>query len=130
MAVKHIANRENLAIALNINPDFCQVGDDVIPFDIARTLDHEKTLYAKTVYARGEPVVLRSTIASGVIGNAGRGIKSEVSRAEGHVEIIEDGPFTVFAEGRPVIRHLDECWMNAQVDPVPLREEDIKDATP
>ena len=129
MAVKHIANRENIAIAHNVNPDFCRVGNQTIPFDIYRMLDRDKALYAQTVFARGEPVILVNSISSGVIGNTGRGIASQVARAEGHVWMI-DNDSTVYAEGRRVVRHKDECWMNCQVDPVPLREEDIKDAKP
>lgn len=129
MAIKHIGNRENIGIAHNINPDFCIVNGNTIPFDISRTFDHDKLQYAKTVYARGEPVVLVETISSGVIGNCGRGKDSKVSQAEGHVWMI-DNDCTVYAEGRKVVRHKDPCWMNCQVDPVPLREEDIKAAKP
>lgn len=129
MAIKHIANREIISIAVNVNPDFCRVGNKIIPFDIARKLDRDKLLYAQSVFARGQPVVLHDSIASGVIGNAGRGRDSQVSRGEGHVWMI-DNDCTVYAEGRRVIRHKDECWMNCQVDPVPLKEEDIKDAKP
>lgn len=127
MAIKHIANREIISIAANVNPDFCRVGNKVIPFDIARKLDRDKLLYAQRVFARGQPVVLHNSIASGVIGNAGRGVASQVSRGDGHVWM-EDNDCTVYAEDRRVVRHKDPCWMNCQVDPVPLKEEDIKDA--
>ena len=50
MAEKHVANRESLWVALNSEPDWCEVDDDVIPYDIGRTLNHELMLYAKTVY--------------------------------------------------------------------------------
>lgn len=124
MATKHIADRESSWVALNVTPDFCQVGDDVIPFDISRTLEHDKVLYARTVFARGEPVILNDSVASGVKGNAGRGISSQVSRAAGHVWMRE-GSSTVHAEGRKVVRHLDPCLMNCQLGG-PALDADLK----
>ncbi len=70
MAEKHIANRESQWVDINSEPDWCEVGDDVIPFDISRTLDHEFALYAKTVFARGEPVLMLDSIVQGVEGDA------------------------------------------------------------
>ena len=115
MAEKHIANREATWYAANVEPDYCRVGDSVIPFDIARTLDHEKALFAKTFFARGQPVILAESIVAGVDGNAGRGVRSGVSQENGHVWIFE-GSGTFFIEGRPTARHLDRCWMNCRVD--------------
>lgn len=126
MAKKHIADGESVWIVLNTTPDFCKVGKNVIPFDIVRTLDPEKTLYAKTVHARGERVLMIDSITSGVVGNAGRGVWSKVSRDSGHVWMIE-GASTVYSEGRKVVRHMDECWMNCRLDDVPL-DGDIGEA--
>jgi hypothetical protein len=80
MADKHIANRESQWVAINSEPDWCEVGDDVIPFDISRTLDHELALYAKTVFARGVPVLMLDSIVQGVEGDAGSGVSSSVCR--------------------------------------------------
>lgn len=124
MATKHLANREATWVALNVSPDFCQVGDDVIPFDISRTLERDKVLYARSVFARGEPVILYDSVASGVKGNAGRGVCSQVSQAAGHVWMRE-GANTVFAEGRKVVRHLDQCLMNCQLGG-PALDADLK----
>lgn len=115
MVDKHVANREAQWVALNVTPDFCQVGDDVIPFDIARTLDRDKVLYATTVFARGEPVLMIDSVAAGVVGNAGRGVKSTVSQAAGHVWV-RGGSSSVYAEGRKLARHLDPCLMNCRLD--------------
>ena len=115
MAEKHIANREATWYAACVEPDYCRVGDSVIPFDIARTLDHEKALFAKTFFARGQPVILADSIVAGVDGNAGRGVRSGVAQESGHVWIFE-GSSTFFTEGRPTARHLDRCWMNCRVD--------------
>jgi hypothetical protein len=128
MADKHIANRETQWVALNVNPDFCKVGKTVIPFDIARTLNQDKALYAKTVYARGEPVLMIDSVACGVKGNAGRGVKSKVARNKGHVWI-RAGSTTVFVEGRALVRHLDPCRMNVEIDGIPL-DAQIGEAKP
>lgn len=113
MADKHVANRESLWVSLNIQPDWCQVGDDVIPFDISRTLDNELMLYAKTVYARGQPVIMLDSVVQGVDGDKGSGVNSEVSEEQGNVWVREGSP-TVFAEGRSVSRHLDRVFMNCR----------------
>lgn len=111
MADKHIANREAQWCVLNIEPDVCIVDGEPVLFDICRTLDHELMLYAKTVFARGEPVVLVDSVVQGVVGNAGKGIQSQVSLGNGHVWVREGSP-TVYAEGRQVARHLDRVYMN------------------
>ena len=128
MADKHIADREAQWVALNISPDFCKVGKKIIPFDIARTLEQDKTLYAQTVFARGEPVLMIDSVAAGVKGNAGRGIKSGVSQGAGHVWL-RAGSGTVYAEGRQVARHLDACLMNCRLGG-PVLDADISTAKP
>ncbi len=128
MAEKHIANREVLWVALNVSPDFCQVGNTIVPFDIARTLNQDKVLYARSVFARGQPVMMLDSVARGVMGNAGRGVDSLVSQNQGHVWV-RSGSTTVYAEGRPLARHLDQCLMNAELDGVPL-DSDIAAADP
>lgn len=113
MAEKHVANRESLWVAVNIEPDWCEVDDDVIPFDISQSLDSELTHYAKTVFARREPVVMRDSVLKGTNGNTGDGVNSEVSGDDGHGWVKEGSP-TVFAEGRPLSRHLDKVFMNCK----------------
>lgn len=119
MAVKHIADRESTWIAANTTPDFCKVGKKIIPFDIVRTLERDKALHATTVFARGEPVLMIDSVTAGVDGDAGRGIKSKVSRRAGHVWM-RAGSGTVYAEGRKVVRHHDLCLMNCRLDGAPL----------
>ena len=113
MAEKHVANREAQWVALNTEPDWCEVDDDVIPYDISRALNHELMLYAKTVFARGEPVIMRDSVIQGTDGDAGDGVNSEVSEGDGHGWVKEGSP-TVFAEGRPLSRHLDKVFMNCK----------------
>lgn len=111
MAEKHIANREAQWVAENVCPDFCKVGKKVIPFDISRPLSNDLMHYATTVYARGEPILMADSVVQGVDGDAGKGVDSHVSQGSGHVWVKEGSP-SVFAEGRPVSRHQDLCWMN------------------
>jgi len=113
MADKHVANKEAQWVALNTEPDWCKVDDDIIPFDISRTLDHELMLYANTVFARGEPVLMLDSVVQGVVGDGGKGVDSKVSRGNGHVWVREGSP-TVYAEGRPLSRHLDRVFMNCK----------------
>jgi Domain of unknown function (DUF4150) len=110
----HIADAETKHIVINSNPDFCKVGKVVIPFDIARQLSNEKTGYAKTVFARDEPVLMESSIVKGVVGNAGKGVGSTVAEGSGHVRVIE-GSATVFVEDRMLARHGDLCEMNIKI---------------
>ena len=38
MAHKHVANREAQWVALNTDPDWCEVDDEIIPFDISQDI--------------------------------------------------------------------------------------------
>ncbi len=111
MATKHIADAESSFIVYNIEPDFCVVGDDVVAYDITRILPPEKSNYTKTVFARGKKVLVVGSEVSGVVGDAGKGVKSGTSQSGGHVRVIE-GSQTVRAEGKMVARHLDLVLMN------------------
>ena len=110
----HVADAEKEFKVIAVTPDFCRVGKVVIPFFPVREIKPEKTAYTKTVFARGEKVLMIDSVISGTKGNAGRGIKSGVSQGEGHVQVLE-GADTVFIEGRKTARHEDKCWMNCQV---------------
>lgn len=111
MAEKHIADAESAFVVVNVNPDFCKVGKKVIPFDIAQVLQPEKSSYAKTVFARGQPVLMQDSVIKAVKGNAGKGVSSGVSLGKGDTKIME-GSGTVHTEGRLTARHLDEVLMN------------------
>jgi len=49
----------------------------------------------------------------GVIGNAGRGVKSGVTMGNRHVKVLGGAP-NVFAEKRRLARHLDAVEMNGE----------------
>jgi uncharacterized Zn-binding protein involved in type VI secretion len=53
-------------------------------------------------------------IAAGVIGNAGEGVQSLLSRADGNVRITL-GSYTVFVESGKAARHGATCEMNGAV---------------
>ncbi|GHD91140.1 hypothetical protein GCM10011445_08970 [Pseudocitrobacter faecalis] len=114
MATKHIADAESEFMVVNVTPDFCQVGDSVIPYDITQVLSSEKVRYAETVFARGQKVLMVDSIIDAVNGNAGKGVQSGVSLKNGHSKILT-GAGTVFTEGRQTARHLDEVQMNGKV---------------
>jgi hypothetical protein len=111
MAEKHIADAESQFVVVNVTPDFCKVGKKVIPFDITQVLPPEKAAYAKTVFARGQQVLMIDSIIKAVKGNAGKGVCSGVSLAQGDTLVIQ-GASTVHTEGRLTARHLDEVLMN------------------
>ena len=108
---KHVADAEAEIVVVNIEPDFCEVDGEVIPFDISRDLTHEKSNYAKSTFARGEKILPRESVIKGVEGNAGAGIHSGVSQERGDVVTVDGAP-KVLVEGRPVSRHDDLCDMN------------------
>lgn len=111
MAEKHIADAESQFLIVNVTPDFCRIGGYVIPFDIMQLLQPEKHSYAKTVFARGEKVLMIDSVVKEVIGDAGEGVITDVSLVKGDSQITQ-GSSTVFVEGRQAARHLDEVWMN------------------
>jgi hypothetical protein len=111
MATRHIADAEGTFKVINVPPDFCRVGKLVIPFDIFQVLTPEKSDYAKTVFARGHQVLMQGSVIKAVIGDAGSGVASTVSLGSGHTKILTGSP-TVFVEGRPVARHLEDVLMN------------------
>jgi hypothetical protein len=108
---KHIADAESTWRVVNINPDMCIVGGQVVPFEIYRELTPEKANYSHTVHARGCMVLHVDSIVRGVIGNLGTGVSSGVSQGSGHTKILE-GARSVRVEGKRCARHLDLCDMN------------------
>ena len=108
---KHIADAEVQFMVVNVAPDFCIVGDQVVPFDIVSILPPERAAYSDTVFARHEKVLMVGSIVQGVSGNAGKGIRSGVSLGAGNVKVVA-GSQTVFVESRAVARHGDLCEMN------------------
>lgn len=112
--IKHVADAEKKFYVKAITPDFCKVGNQIVPFMPMREINYEKDDFAKSVFARSERVLMVKSIVSGTKGNAGRGVKSGVAKEAGHVKVLK-GSTTVFVEGRAVARHEDICEMNGKV---------------
>jgi hypothetical protein len=109
----HVADAETLHLVTNINPDFCKVGQATLPFDLARQIPPQKSSYSKSVSAHSKPVLMVNSVVQGVVGNAGKGVQSQVATGAGHVVILE-GASTVFVEDRALARHNDLCAMNVK----------------
>jgi hypothetical protein len=113
MSDLHIADAESAFKVVNISPDFCRVGGQVVPFEIYRELPPERSNYAKKVRARKQKVLHLNSIIAGVIGNMGSGVSSGVSQGSGDTVIIQ-GAQTVRVEGELTARHNDLCQMNVK----------------
>ncbi len=113
MSTRHIADAEDTFYVISIEPDFCEVGDDVIAYDISRKLTPERSGYTKTVRARGNKVLTVDSVVQGVNGDSGRGIKSGTSLEIGDVKVVA-GSSSLKAEGKMVARHNDLCMMNGR----------------
>lgn len=111
---RHIADGETSFVILNVTPDFCQVGNCIVAFDISQTLKPEEADYAKSAFAHSAPVLLIGSIIDQVKGNAGSGVGSGVALGGGNSRIIE-GSDTVYIESRRVARHNDLVEMNGKV---------------
>lgn len=110
---KHIADAESTWKVVNVNPDMCIVNGQVVPFEIYRELTPEKSNYSGDVHARGCKVLHVDSVVQGVIGNAGSGVSSGVSRGGGDTKILE-GARTVRVNGKLCSRHLDLVDMNVK----------------
>lgn len=112
MSEKHIADAEAKWRVVNIGPDMCTVGGQVVPFDIYRELTPEKGNYSSNVHARGNKVLHVGSVNQGVVGNAGSGVVSGVSLGAGNNIVLKGSP-SVKVNGQLCARHFDLCWMNA-----------------
>ena len=111
--MKHLADAETEFYVLNVNPDFCDVDGAVIPFDIARTLEPEKSSYSPDVFSRGAKVLKVGSIVQGVQGNQGAGVYSGVAEEAGDVEMIE-GSDLLFVNGMGAVHHGHAVLMNSK----------------
>jgi hypothetical protein len=115
MADKHIANVESTWLAVCIPPDWCWVGESLIPFDSYRDLSHEMVA-SPNVNARGTPVYRITDWVQGTDSNAGNGIISGTSQEPGNVQMLSDDT-TVLVNGLICARHETLVWMNYGAEP-------------
>jgi hypothetical protein len=106
---RHIGNESNWQVACTM-PDYCQVGNSVVPFDTSATIS-KQILSSPNVKAQGECVYRIGDLHKGVKGDAGKGIPSATSQGNGCVKFIE-GQGNVKANGIPVVRHDNRCMIN------------------
>lgn len=111
---RHIADAESKFTVLNVTPDFCRVDGEICPFDISQVLSSELCDYAPDFFARGGRVLHEGSIIDSVEGNAGEGVESGVSQADGHTVMLE-GTDHFLVHGKRVCRHEDLCAMNVRV---------------
>lgn len=114
MAERHIADKESQFVAVNDPPDLCRVGKRIVPFDITDRLSLARDP-SPDVFARGGNVLTVDTRVNTVQGDAGRGIRSGVSR--GH-SIVLDGSPTVYVNGKHCARHNSAVGMNCNTSDV------------
>lgn len=114
MSTPHIADAEQAFFVMAVTPDMCKVGKSIVAFKPFQFLPPEEKAYARTVFARGEKVLMVKSIISGVFGNAGKGLESKVSLMDGDSKVTE-GSHTVLVEGRMTARDGDEVDMNVKV---------------
>lgn len=110
----HIADAESNFYVLNVTPDFCIVNGEVCPFDPMQYLTPERASYSNSVFARDKKVLLVDSLTAGIQGNAGNGIQSKVSLADGDVQMVT-GSSNVIIENRMTVRHGDLCLMNVKL---------------
>lgn len=111
--MKHLADAETAFFVVNVNPDFCEVDGAVIPFDLVRNLEPERSSYSKDVFSRGAKVLKVGSIVRGVEGNAGAGVFSTVSEGAGNVELLE-GSDLLIVNGKPAVHHGHLALMNSK----------------
>lgn len=112
-SAKHIADAEDVFVAINVNPDFCEVDGCVVGFDIKQVLSEERTAYSRDVFSRGKRVLPVGSVIKGVVGNAGKGVLSGVSQGDGDI-ITDEGSDCLFVNGRPACHHGHKVRMNVK----------------
>lgn len=106
---KHIGNASPW-VAVCVAPDYCQVGNSVVPFD-SFAITSNPTLASPNVLAQGVAVYRVGDMHQGVQADAGLGIPSGTSLGGGCVKFLR-GETNVNINGVPVISHDSLCLLN------------------
>ena len=106
---KHIGNASTW-VAVCSAPDYCQVGNSVVPFD-SFAIVNKSTVASPDVIAQGVPVYRVGDMHQGVQADAGAGIPSGTSLGGGCVKFLQ-GENDIRANGLPVVRHDSACLVN------------------
>lgn len=113
MKLLHVADGEATFKVVNVSPDYCEVDGEVVPFDIEQTLEPEKVDYAPHTFARGKRILHEGSLVRGVVGNAGKGVLSEVATDGGDTLVTEGTPH-FFVGGKKIARHGHQVQMNVK----------------
>ncbi|SHL34689.1 DUF4150 domain-containing protein [Phytopseudomonas punonensis] len=107
---RHAANDSHEWKAVCSVPDFCKVGNAVVPFDSFATIGNQ-TQSSPDVKAQGVPVYRVGDLHKGVQGDAGSHVVAGTSLGGGHVKFLS-GQNDVKVNGIPLVRQDSTCLVN------------------
>ncbi|WP_165497340.1 DNA/RNA non-specific endonuclease [Phytopseudomonas dryadis] len=107
---RHAANDSHEWKAICSVPDFCKVGNAVVPFDSFATLGNQ-TQSSPDVKAQGVPVYRVGDLHKGVQGDAGSHVVAGTSLGGGYVRFLS-GQNDVKVNGIPLVRQDSTCLVN------------------
>ncbi|TBU80479.1 PAAR-like domain-containing protein, partial [Phytopseudomonas dryadis] len=107
---RHAANDSHEWKAICSVPDFCKVGNAVVPFDSFATLGNQ-TQSSPDVKAQGVPVYRVGDLHKGVQGDAGSHVVAGTSLGGGYVKFLS-GQNDVKVNGIPLVRQDSSCLVN------------------
>jgi hypothetical protein len=107
---RHVAHETEMWRAVCITPDFCRVGNSVIPFN-SFALIGEESRSSPNVNALGTPVYRVGDLHHGVLADAGSHVVAGTSLGSGYVKFLT-GQENVRANGLAMVRHGSLCRVN------------------
>lgn len=107
---RHAANDSHEWKAVCSVPDFCKVGNAVVPFDSFATIGNQ-TQSSPDVKAQGVPVYRVGDLHKGVQGDAGSHVVAGTSLGGGYVKFLS-GQNDVKVNGIPLVRQDSACLVN------------------
>ncbi len=106
---RHVANESDWK-AVCTAPDYCKVGNSVVPFDSFAIID-KHTQASPNVKAQGKSVYRVGDMHKGVKADAGQHIVAQTSQGSGYVKFLT-GQDNVKVNGLPIVRHDSKCLVN------------------
>jgi len=107
---RHAANDSHEWKAVCSVPDFCKVGNAVVPFDSFATIGNQ-TQSSPDVKAQGVPVYRVGDLHKGVQGDAGSHVVAGTSLGGGYVKFLS-GQSDVKVNNIPLVRQDSACLVN------------------
>lgn len=106
----HVANESSDWKAVCTAPDYCKVGNGVVPFDSFANIG-KQTQSSPDVKAQGTPIYRVGDMHQGVAADAGEGIPSGTSGSGGYVKFLT-GQDNIKVNGIPMVRQDSLCLVN------------------